>query len=120
MGFSAAQSAILYREAAQLTVVWGIRDQEGFPAPVNAENRRVMPFWSSKARAIAMINKVPTYQCFDSVPIALDIFCERWLPGLLMDGLLVGVNWAGTKATGFDCNPEDVLRNIRAALSRPY
>lgn len=39
-------------------------------------------------------------------------------PGLKQDGLLVGLNWSGTGATGFDLNPDDVERNLshRAAL----
>jgi hypothetical protein len=39
---------------------------------------------------------------------------DDWLPGLERDGLLVGLNWAGDRAQGYDVAPADVLPNITA------
>ena len=49
-----------------------------------------------------------------SVEIEWTTFCERWVPGLEKDGLLVGVNWSGDRATGFDVKPRDVVANVEA------
>ncbi|MGZ4664786.1 MAG: hypothetical protein ACXV5Q_06985 [Frankiaceae bacterium] len=42
-------------------------------------------------------------------------FRTRWLRGLRRDGLLVGLNWSGGSAAGYDVAPDDVERNLDAA-----
>lgn len=42
---------------------------------------------------------------------------ERWLPGLARDGLRVGLNWSGARATGYDYTPEEVLARLDGAQS---
>jgi hypothetical protein len=34
------------------------------------------------------------------------------------DGLLVGVNWSGARATGYDIEPSEVRRRVEYELSR--
>jgi hypothetical protein len=46
------------------------------------------------------------------VALPLDEWRSRWLPGLSRDGILVGLNWSGDRATGYDVTAEDVERNI--------
>jgi hypothetical protein len=53
-----------------------------------------------------------------AVEIDLDAWRERWLPGLERDGLLVGVNWSGDRATGFDVEPANVARALDERLKR--
>jgi hypothetical protein len=55
------------------------------------------------------------------VEIALVDFRNRWLPGLASDGILVGVNWSGPRATGYDLLPDQVLARlvVEAAESVP-
>jgi hypothetical protein len=52
-------------------------------------------------------------------PVALDweVFRDRWVPGLEQDGLLVGVNWAGANASGYDMRPSELKLNVEAAFS---
>jgi len=47
-------------------------------------------------------------------PVEIDLVTwrQRWLPGLERDGLLVGLNWSGDRATGYDIEPADVLRAL--------
>lgn len=114
MSIVAAHAAEFYREVAESSKVWSIKDSGGFPAPFSTEGKRVMPFWSSESRALAVIRNVPAYKNFTPVSIEWTVFCHRWVPGLTNEGLLAGVNWSGTSASGFDLEPMDVQRNVEA------
>jgi hypothetical protein len=114
MSTASLQAASFYREVAEHQVVWAIKDEGGFPAPFGDEQRRSMPFWSSQARARKVISSVPAYQGFAPVAITWSEFVERWVPGLTKDGLLVGVNWSGERATGYDIEADVVRKNVEA------
>ena len=45
-----------------------------------------------------------------------DEFRDRWLEGLKRDGLSVGVNWSGARATGYEVEPDSVRRNVEYHL----
>lgn len=109
---SAGQSDAFYAEVVREGKVWAIRDEGGVPAPLNADGQRSMPFWSLRSRAERITSSVEAYAGMDVFEIALDEWRERWLPGLDRDGLLVGLNWTGARATGFDVSPSDVERNL--------
>ena len=66
-----------------------------------------------------MIENVPAYAGFDIAELPLDTFELRWLPGLEIDGILVGLNWSGRKATGYDGEPAEVAASILSRRSRP-
>jgi hypothetical protein len=112
MSQSASQAAAFYREVARAGAVWTIRDAGGFPAPVTSEGRHAQPFWSSRSRAERIVATVPAYASFSVVEIKWTDFRDRWIAGLARDGLLVGVNWSGARATGYDVQPEQVLANV--------
>lgn len=117
MSQAAAQAAEFYREVARSGRVWTLRDDGGYPSPLTP-NGRAMPFWSSRARVERIIATVPAYHGHQPVEIAWTDFRDRWLPGLERDGLLVGIEWSGPRATGFDLPPADVRRNVEAAMDR--
>ncbi len=118
MSVAAAQAAAFYRDVARTLVVWTIRDEGGFPAPLTTHGVRAMPFWSTRGRAQRIISNVPAYEGFTPVSISWAEFCSKWAPDLKRDGFLVGVNWSGPYATGYDLAPDVVVRNVGAALSR--
>ena len=113
MSVSAAQADAFYREVVEHSTVWGVHDADGFPAPETSEGR-AMPFWSLRSRAEGIVAKVPAYAGFEVVGLPLDEWRARWLPGLQRDGIRVGLNWSGDRATGFDLSAEDVERNLLA------
>jgi hypothetical protein len=115
---SAASAAAFYRDVAQSRTVWAIRDAGGFPSPKNLSGKRAMPFWSTSSRAEKVIANVAAYAGFEPVAISWDEFRDNWLPGLAQDELLVGVNWSGKKATGYDLEPHEVKTNIEAVITR--
>jgi hypothetical protein len=61
---------------------------------------------------------VPAYAAFQSFEVSWADFCDAWVPGLTRDGLLVGVNWSGARARGYDLEPAEVQKNVEAAAER--
>jgi len=112
MSQSASQAAIFYREVVASGSVWTIRDSAGFPAPLRDDGHRAQPFWSSRQRVERIIDSVPDYLEFRPHEIALSDFLNRWGPGLERDGILVGVNWSGERARGYDISPVEVVECI--------
>ena len=116
VSISSINALAFYREVAANGTVWAIRDENGFPAPVNSDGKRAMPFWSLKSRALAVVGKPGAYKGFEPIEIGWQTFYEKWVPGLTRDGLLAGLNWNGASATGFDITPTELLRNVKAAM----
>ena len=112
---AASQAAAFYRQSVENDAVWTVRDEGGYPAPKNREGRRAQPFWSSRTRVERIVKTVPAYSGFGPEEIPLAEFLDKWLPGLDRDGLLIGVNWSGPRALGYDLEPSDVAAAIRAA-----
>ncbi len=110
MSLSGAHKAAFRREVAQEGRVFAIRDGGGYPAPAVPGGQRSVPFWSKPTRAQRVVGQVAAYQGFEIVPFGVDEWLQDWLAGLDRDGLLVGLNWAGTRATGFDMTPAQVRR----------
>lgn len=110
MSLSGAHRAAFRREATQEGRVFSIRDVGGYPAPADGEGRRAVPFWSKPTRAQRVVGQVAAYHGFEVVVVAVDDWLTGWLPSLDRDGLLVGLNWAGARATGYDMTPAQVVR----------
>ncbi|GAA2759058.1 hypothetical protein GCM10009872_44180 [Actinopolymorpha rutila] len=118
MSQSASQASAFFEEAVHSQVVWTLRDRDGIPAPQNEDGRRAMPFWSTEARVKRLISTVPSYAGFEPESIPLKTWRDRWLPGLRRDSLLVGLNWTGARATGYDLEPASVVDRL-ALAERP-
>jgi hypothetical protein len=112
MSIAAAQAHHFFRDIVKNDAVWTIQDEAGFPTSTNPSGETSMPFWSSQKRAQTIISAVSAYHGFAPHRLALSEFIERWLPSLEKDGLRVGVNWSGGRATGYDYIPADVRRRI--------
>ena len=118
MGQSASQAHAFYRDVAQTGTVWTIRDEGGFPVPLKEDGKRAQPFWSTLGRVKKIIKNVPTYNAFEPVELSWEQFRSQWLPGLEKDGHLVGVNWSGQYATGYDLEPQFVKNAIESQIER--
>lgn len=112
MTVSAAQAAAFFDEIVANDAVWTICDDAGFPAPKTASGERSMPFWSLESRARKIIDQVSAYHGFQPHRLELDEFLGQWLSGLEEDGLRVGLNWSGKRATGYDYTPAEVRARI--------
>lgn len=119
MSNAASQAAAFYRDVAKSRRVWTARDAEGFPCPETSTGKRSMPFWSSEGRVRRVIESVPAFSGFEPVEFPWEEFCDRWLAGLKEDGFLVGVNWSGPSATGYDVEPDSVRANVEHYMLSP-
>ncbi|WP_284043033.1 DUF2750 domain-containing protein [Actinoplanes sp. M2I2] len=108
MSLSGAHRTAFRREATREGRVFLIRDEKGMPAPAGDDGRRTVPFWSKPTRAGRVVDQVAAYRGFEVVAVDVDEWLDGWLPRLEKDGMLVGVNWSGTRATGFDLTPGQV------------
>jgi len=113
---AASQAWAFYRDVAKNQKVWTIRDEGGFPAPKNGEGKRSQPFWSSLSRVEKIIETVPAYAGFEPYEISWSDFCRAWVPGMTKDGLLMGVNWSGKRALGYDLEPKKVQESVDALI----
>ena len=71
MSQSAGQADAFFREVVAHGEVFAIRDDSGFPAPVNREGERAMPFWSSRRRAEKVVKATQAYEDFVVVALSL-------------------------------------------------
>jgi hypothetical protein len=115
MSTSAAHATAFYREILNHQEVWTVRDGNGFPAPAGPDGQRSMPFWSRLSRVERIMASVPDYRDFEVLSLPLQQWRSKWLPGLKGDGILVGLNWSGTRATGFDVSPDAVLKALASS-----
>lgn len=117
MSQSSRQAEAFYKEVAKHGKVWGIKDERGIPAPIGEGGQRAMPFWSSLKRARTIIETAEAYAKFETFEVTLAEFSSKWLVGLENDGLLVGVNWGGERAVGYDVQPMTVKQAIEWQMS---
>lgn len=115
MSAAASQAAAFYREVAANREAWTLEDDVGYPVPMTTSGKRAMPFWSSESRASRIVKTVAAYSTFRPVKFdwaALVAECAD----LAGQGMLVGVNWSGARATGYDVEPDRLLANIEYYL----
>jgi hypothetical protein len=102
--------------------LWTVRDSGGFPSPLNADGQRSQPFWSSLSRVEKIIKTVPAYTVFEPFELSWADFAAKWVPGLTRDNVLVGLNWSGLRAVGYDVDPMSVKISVEALFdpSHPW
>ena len=109
MSQAASQYAAFWRDVKKNRRVWTVKDGGGFPAPKTRTGQRAMPFWSTLSRVQRIVRTVPAYAGFIPHEISWEEFRDYWLKELVADGYLVGVNWSGPRAIGYDMAPADIL-----------
>lgn len=115
MSQAASQAAAFYRDVAKTGRLWTVEDDGGVPVPQTASGRRAMPFWSSVSRVKKIIATVPAYSGFRPRELTWTEFLDSWLPDLTQDGALVGVNWSGARASGYDLEPHQLVACVEHA-----
>jgi Protein of unknown function (DUF2750) len=117
MSQAASQYAAFARDVAAHRRVWTVCDDGGYPAPMTASGRRSWPFWSNLARVRRILATVPAYAGFRPVEISWEAFRDDWLAEIESDGLLVGVNWSGPRAVGYDVEPAAVRARVEREIA---
>ncbi len=112
MSQAASQASKFYRDVSVTHKLWTIRKGEVYATLINPEGRIVVPFWSSLSRVKRIIKMVEVYADSEPFEVIWDNFKKLWVPDLNEKGWLVGVNWSGKKAIGYDMEPDLVVRAI--------
>ena len=112
MGQSASQAAAFYKDVARHGRLFTVYDDGGYPAPLKSDGRRSQPFWSSESRIRRLAKACPAYAPFQIEELSWAAFKEELVPSLEKANLLVGLNWSGKGATGYDLEPRDVIANV--------
>ena len=117
MSHSATQASAFFRDVAKTRRVWTVRCEGRFPALMTRDGKRAQPFWSSLSRVKTIIESVPAYADFEPHEIDWTAFSSQWVPTLARDGILLGVNWFGKGATGYDIEPERVRNTVESYIA---
>ena len=115
---SALQWLAFARDVARHRRLWTIQDDGGFPAPLTSSGKRAHPFWSTLPRVLRIIQAVAAYLIFRPHEVTWDAFRDDWIPGMERDGLLVGVNWSGPTARGYDVLPSEAKARIEFEIAQ--
>jgi hypothetical protein len=105
---AAAQAEAFRREVRRDQIVWTLVEDGEFIAPHKPDGTRAMPFWSLRSRADRITGTVTAYQGLGLRKFTLSEFRDGWLPWLSEEGILVGINWSGERAVGYDVSAEVV------------
>ncbi len=103
-----------YKEVAKNNFVWSIGSPEGMPITVMSNGCRVFPLWSSKTRVEKIITAVPGFAQCTIMGNTWDDFETNWVGQLQNDGVLVGVNWSGRSASGYEMPVQMLCEAVRA------
>ena len=106
---SAARVAAFRREVPDGGQVWTVLEGGSYIAPHKRDGQRSMPFWSRRSRARRLVSEVVAYQGLAVVAIPLEEWVGDLLPWLAARDVLVGINWGGARAVGYDVSPHRVF-----------
>ena len=116
MSNAASHAHAFYRQVAKEGRLWTVRDADGYPAPKNSKGKRSLPFWSSLSRVQKILKTVPAYSKFEAVEFTWEQFRDEWIPSIKNDDMLVGVNWSGPHASGYDIDTDFVRRAVEIQI----
>lgn len=86
-----------------------------------AGDQHARPVWSSRSRLVRMLEGPLAGPGRVIVRHAWREFVHHVLPRAERDGVLIGLNWAGPRARGYNLTPAGVLERVETArtVSRP-
>jgi uncharacterized protein DUF2750 len=110
-----AQAHAFYREVARTGDVWSLGDGQSMFVVFSESGARVFPHWSLRRRAQRIVDTVPGVASCKVLGSSSSNFLDNWAAILERDGILVGINWAGSNANGFEMPVKMLASQIEAA-----
>ena len=114
---ASTQAQVFFQEVAETGDVWSIGDERSMFVVLSESGARVFPLWSSRFRAKRIVETVPDYASCKVLRSSWSNFLDNWVAILERDGILVGVNWSGANANGFEMPVKLLVSQIEAALA---
>ncbi len=116
MSQAASQAAAFYRDVARDGRVWMLDDDEKGMPVMKVGDHEAVPVWSSESRLRKTLPHLSGgWQESQIKDVAWNDFCGDIVPGLAEEGILLGVNWSGENATGYDIPADEVISSVEGA-----
>ena len=84
-----------------------------------AGHQHARPVWSSRRRVVRMLEGPLAAPGLVVVSHSWDEFCAEIVPETEREGLLIGLNWSGPRARGYNLAPSDVVARVDAVRAEP-
>ena len=104
-----------YADVARSNSVWTVGDKNAIPVTALSNGRRVLPLWSTRRRVEKIVTAVPGYSECVVLGCSWDNFLDNWAEPLKKDGVLVGINWSGSRANGYEMPVELLVKAVDSA-----
>ena len=114
---ASTQAQTFFREVAETGDVWSLGDGKSMFIVLSDSGARVFPLWSSRRRALRIVETAPRFASCKVLQSSWSNFQENWAAILERDGVLVGVNWTGVNASGFEMPVKLLVSQIEAACA---
>src|SRR5688572_12737315 len=87
-------------------MVWGLKDPQVWASAASTADltrgREVIPFWSDRTLASQCAREA--WVKYEPTQIPLEVFIQRWLPRMAIEGCLAGTNW-NMQLSGHEIEP---------------
>ena len=103
-----------FKEVASTNSVWTLGHGES-PVFIESSGTRVQPLWSSRKRVEKIVATAKGYEKCTILGMDWSQFESMWIEHLSKEGVLLGINWSGPNANGYEMLPRLVAESVRAA-----
>lgn len=116
MSIAAAQYSKFKQQVIAGQQVWTFTEEGDYLViPVN--EGEAIPFWSSKSRLMKICSYHAKYSRYEKASLTFAEFLKM-LERLSAEKISIGVNWSGKRMVGYDVQAEDLLTQLRSAISK--
>src|SRR5512146_2425867 len=116
MSGSAAHTSAFYRDVAKNRRLWTSRRDGAYAVVAARGGHSVQPMWSTLSRIRRIIKAVPAYAGSEPTEIGWEECRDEWFPRFRREHILVGVNWSGATASGYDLDADWVQHCIEVEI----
>ncbi|MDP3821199.1 MAG: DUF2750 domain-containing protein [Burkholderiales bacterium] len=109
-----AHAHAFYREVAKYNDVFTL-GKGGVPMLVQGAAGSVLPVWSSRSRAEKIVANASGFSGLTILGMPWDEFEKTQVPQLERQSILLGINWGGKAANGYEVAPQFVTESVRSA-----
>jgi hypothetical protein len=95
--------------------VWGLHGGSGWALAADDAGNQLIPFWPTAE--FAQLCAQSEWEGYTPSPIALDIFMDKWLPGMMKDGRRLAV-FPTPSGRGVAVEPTRLLLDLTSELEK--
>ncbi|PTY77790.1 hypothetical protein B5V89_13415 [Heyndrickxia sporothermodurans] len=99
------------KKVADFEEVWGLYDG-GWAMTEDSEGNQLVPFWPK--REFADLCNEENWEGYKPKKIDLDVFIDKWIPGMKNDGSKIAIFWYNNDSIVVD--PERLLSDLEEEL----